>query len=228
MLTTILFDLDDTLFDFKLDEAESLSKSLKHFGIEPSEHTIKRYSQINDSMWKLLELGKITREEVLVKRFDLLFEELRIEASGKLVKEVYEENLKNSYHYVLGAKEVLDKLCRKYDLYLVSNGTAAVQKGRIESSGIEVYFKEIFISQLVGYNKPKKEFFDTCFAKIPNFEKNKTIIVGDSLSSDIRGGNNAGIMTCWYNPKGEKAEGDLHIDYTVSNLDELPSLFEKI
>ena len=126
-----------------------------------------------------------------------------------------------------GAEALLDEISEKYDLYLMSNGTAAVQDRRIAASGIAKHFKGIFISERIGYNKPSREFFDRCFAKIPDLKKEESIIVGDSLSSDIQGGINASILTCHYNSRGEKKEGIIP-DYTIKSLEELPALLESI
>ncbi len=227
MIKTVFLDLDDTLLDFHRSEAVAISETLSSFGIEPTEATKKRYSEINRSMWEQLELGNMTREEILVRRFELLFEELLVDVSGLEARNRYEWNLGGSYFYIEGAESLLDEISKKYDLYLMSNGTAAVQDRRIAASGIAKYFKGIFISENVGYNKPSREFFDRCFAKIPNLDKTESIIVGDSLSSDIQGGINAGIKTCHYNSRGEKKDG-ITPDYTINALEELPSLLASI
>ncbi len=223
MIKTVFLDLDDTLFDFHRSEGEAISLTLSHFGIEPTDAIKKRYSEINRSMWEQLELGKMTREEILVRRFELLFAELSVDVCSMEARRMYEWNLGGSYFYIDGAEELLSELSEKYDLYLMSNGTAAVQDRRITASGIAKYFKEIFISDKVGYNKPSREFFERCFAKIPDFDKNTAIIVGDSPSSDIQGGINAGILTCHYNPRAEKGVTPTP-DYTVNSLEELPAL----
>ena len=127
-----------------------------------------------------------------------------------------------------GAEELLEALYGKYPLYIVSNGNLSVQEGRIASSGIAKYFGEIFISQQIGFDKPRKEFFDACFARIPGFDRERSIIVGDSLTSDIRGGINAGIKTCWYNPRGKAAREDIRPDYSIAELNELPGLLSEI
>jgi 2-haloacid dehalogenase len=142
-------------------------------------------------------------------------------------RRTYEWNLGSSYFYLDGAESLLAELSTKYDLYLMSNGTAAVQDRRIAASGIDKYFKGIFISEKVGYNKPSREFFDLCFKQIPDFSKDESIIIGDSLSSDIQGGINAGILTCHYNPSGEMSDSP-RPNYTIKTLEELPLLLESI
>lgn len=220
----VLLDLDDTILDFHQAEANAVSKTLKQLGIEPKESTVCRYSQINAGRWELLEQGRITREEVLTSRFEMLFGELGVEGSGVEAQKIYEGLLGQGHWFMPGAEELLEALYGKYALYIVSNGNISVQDSRIESSGIARYFEEIFISQRIGFDKPRKEFFDACFAKIPGFDRQRAIIVGDSLTSDIRGGVNAGIKTCWYNPRGKAAREDIRPDYCITALNELPEL----
>lgn len=201
-IDTILFDLDDTILDFKKAERAALKKTLLELGIEPEERILQRYSEINQAQWKLLELGKLVRSEVKLRRYRLLFEEFGIKESAERAAKIYETQLGIGHYFVDGAEEMLLELSGKCRLYLVTNGTACVQKGRIASAGIGHYFQDIFISEEIGFNKPDREFFERCFAKIPDFRKENTIIVGDSLSSDILGGINAGIQTVWFNPAG--------------------------
>ena len=227
MIKTVFLDLDDTLLDFHRSEAVAIAETLSGFGIEPTEAVKKRYSEINRAMWEQLELGNMTREQILVRRFELLFEELGVDVSGLEARHRYEWNLGGSYFYIDGAEALLSGLSQKYDLYLMSNGTAAVQDRRIAASGIAKYFKGIFISEKVGYNKPAIEFFEKCFAEIPDFKKEESIIVGDSLSSDIKGGINSGILTCHYNPSGEASDSP-RPNYTIKTLEELPLLLASI
>ena len=140
----------------------------------------------------------------------------------------YIEFLSQGHFFLPGAPEVLEALWKEYDLYMVSNGTASVQAGRLKSANISHFFKDIFISETVGVNKPQKEFFDYCFSHIPGFASEKAIIVGDSLTSDMLGGNNAGIKTCWYNPAGKPRREDIPVDYEIRDLMELPELLAEI
>jgi 2-haloacid dehalogenase len=223
MIKNILFDLDDTLLDFHLSEAEAIIKTLSELGIKPTSFIVKRYSEINMGVWKKLERGEMTREQILVERFRLLFEEIGADADPETTRRNYEKNLGKSVFFVDGAIALLEELYKKFDLYLVSNGTASVQQGRLERSGIEKYFKGIFVSQLIGYNKPDERYFQKVFESIDGFKKEETVIIGDSLSSDIQGGINAGIKTVWFAPKGEQS--DLP-DITVRSLDEISDLFQ--
>ena len=173
-------------------------------------------------MWKRLEKGELTRKQILTMRFSKLFEEIGVSCDPYQTRKLYEKNLSSGHYFLEGAEQMLEYLYKKYDLYLVSNGTASVQKGRLESSGIEKYFKKIFISEIIGYNKPDVRYFDKVFGEIENFNKEETVIIGDSLSSDIQGGINAGIKTVWLSRKGEKSDMP---DITVYSPLEVISIF---
>lgn len=228
MIRNVLFDLDDTLFDFHKAEKIALTKTLVHFGIDPTEETLALYSTINAAHWKRLELGEISREEVKVGRYRELFKTIGVECDPVKATAYYESMLAIGHYFMPGAPELLEELYGKYRLYIVSNGTAKVQEGRIGSSGIAKYMDGIFISQLLGANKPDKQFFDICFAEIPDFSLSETVIIGDSLSSDIKGGINAGITTVWFNPKGIENDSDIKPDYTIKELSEVPGLLSQI
>ena len=224
----VLLDVDDTLLDFHKAEAIALSKTLRAMGVEPTEATVRRYSQINDSQWKLLEEGVLDRETVLTRRFELLFAELGVERSGPEARDSYEKNLAVGHYFMPGAEALLEALFGKYRLFIVSNGTASVQEGRIKSAGIAKYFEQIFISEELGADKPSREFFRRCFEKIEGFAPDRAIIVGDRLSSDIQGGINAGIKTCWFNFAGLPARADIPADCEIRKLSELPELLETL
>lgn len=228
MVEFLLLDLDDTILDFKMQEHVAIRKTLAGVGIEPTDEVCALYSRINEAHWKRLEKGELTRQQVLHGRFGVLFEELGVVADPAKTAKQYEGNLSDGHYFLPGALEAVQQLSKKYKLYLASNGTAVVQERRLSSAGIVPYFKEIFISQYIGANKPAKEFFDYCFAHIPNFDPAKAIIVGDSLSSDILGGIRAGIRTCWVNPKHKIAEANIQPDYTIENITQLEELLEKI
>ena len=227
MIKYVLLDLDDTILDFKRAEAAALRGALSGLGIIPADDTVALYSRINAEMWKKLERGELTREQILVMRFELLFDELGVEVSAQKAKNLYEDMLGRGHYFVDGAENFLKEAYKKYSLYLVSNGTARVQDGRIRSAGIGGYFKKIFISEEIGYVKPDRRFFEACFKQIPDFDKTAAVIVGDSLSSDITGGKNAGILTCHFNPDSVRY-GDLRPDFEVKRLSDLSDLLQRI
>ena len=228
MIRTILFDLDDTLLDFKASERDALRYALAALGLDPTPEILSRYSVINQKQWELLEKKLLTRDEVLVRRFLLLFEEYGIAADACQAQEMYHHRLAQGHYYLPGAEKVLEEMKDRYDLYVVSNGTAAVQDGRIRSSKIDRYFKDIFISERMGADKPDPAFFEACFARIPNFKKEEAVIIGDSLTSDIRGGNNMNIRTCWYNPHGLQKKEGIIVDHEIKALSEIPALIASL
>lgn len=227
MIETVLFDLDNTLLDFSQAEKIAVSKTLEHFHIRPEISVLKRYSELNLAQWKLLEQGKLNREEVKLRRFQLLFKELDTDASASEAARLYESLLAHGHYFMEGAEELLETLYGKYRLYLVTNGTLSVQKGRLKSANISHYFGDIFISEELGYNKPSPEYFDCCFSRIPHFRRETAVIIGDSLTSDIQGGINAGIRTIWFHPDQEKADKIIP-DYEVHRLSDLPALLSEI
>lgn len=221
MIDTILFDMDNTILDFNKAERSALIKTLIQLDIEPAENTLHRYHELNIAQWKLLELGKLTRKEVKLRRYKLLFEELGLERSAEEAVGIYERFLGQGHYYMEGAEELLQKLSQNYRLYIVTNGTASVQKGRVESAGLKNYVRDIFVSETLGYNKPSKKYFDLCFAQIPDFHRENAIIVGDSLSSDIQGGINAGLITVWLNTENIINDSDILPDYEITKLNQL-------
>lgn len=228
MLKTIFFDLDDTLLDFHKAEREALTRTLRTFAIDPTSAVLDRYHILNAEQWALLEEGKLTRPQVLTRRFDLLFAELGIACSSREVCDCYETLLAQGHWFIPGAPELLEELVPRYELYLASNGAAMVQRSRLKSAGIEPYFKGVFISDEMPADKPSPSFFEACFAAIPGFDPSAALMVGDSLTSDIRGGNNAGIRTCWFNPDQKPPRADIVPDYTIRTLAELPGLLNTL
>lgn len=222
MIDTLLFDLDNTLLDFDKAEANALTKALGDAGVTVTEGMRDRYNKINLAQWKLLEQGKVTREEVKIRRFKLLFQEFDIKVSPQKAARYYQTYLGQGHYFIEGAEEVLQELSKKFRIYLVTNGTLSVQRGRLKSSGIEKYLEGVFVSEEIGYNKPSIEYFNKCFAQIPDFKKENTVIIGDSLSSDIQGGINAGIKTIWFHRPQDLTENPQpKPDYEIRSLKSL-------
>ncbi len=228
MIEFLLLDLDDTILDFHKAERIAIAKTISAFGVEATEAVLARYHVINKLHWEMLERGELTRAEVLVNRFVQLFSEMGVSVDPQAVAKAYEKNLSIGHYFLPGAEESVERLSKKYKLYLVSNGTASVQKGRMTSANLYRFFREVFVSQEIGYNKPAKEYFDRCFARIPGFDPKKALIVGDSLTSDIQGGINAGITTCWVNPDHLPCKPGICPDYQIEALSQLEELLEKL
>ena len=227
MIEFLFLDLDDTILDFHKAERIAIGKTIRDFGVEPTEEVLHRYHIINKWHWEQLELGKLTRAEVLQNRFAVLFNELGVTVDAAACARTYEKNLSQGHWFLPGAEEAVDALSKKYRLFLASNGTASVQKGRMTSANLYRFFEKVFVSQEIGHNKPSKAYFDACFAQIPDFDLSKAMIVGDSLSSDIKGGINAGMKTVWVNPSHAKAT-NIQPDYEIESLSQLEALLETL
>lgn len=221
----LFLDLDDTILDFHKAEKIALSGTLRKFAIEPTPEVLDLYHRINIEHWQRLERGELTREQVLTGRFRQLFRELGMEADPVSVAQVYEGLLAQGHYFLPGAEEAVKLLSSRYKLYLASNGTARVQHSRLTSAGLYPYFHNVFVSQEIGYPKPSKEYFDRCFRRIPGFRKDRAMIIGDSLTSDILGGIQAGIATCWVSTK--ELTGAIRPDYIIPALRDLPALLER-
>ena len=228
MIKTILLDLDDTIFDFKACERQALSAALDSYSLPYSNSDLTDYSHINDSMWKLLEKGEITREKLKTERFRVFLSRYDAPPTPEVFADRYMQKLANTSALEPGARAVLERLSRSYSIYAVTNGYEFTQKGRIASAKIGEYFKRVFISQKIGAVKPQKAFFDYCVSQIPAFSLQETVLIGDSLSSDISGGNAYGLFTIRYNPKGESEDPAIIPNREIRSLDELPALLKTL
>lgn len=219
-ITTVLLDIDGTLLDFEANQNYALKTAFKNHDLTLTDEVRELYNTINHKLWKDYELGLIDRDTVLYTRFVTLFETLGIKEDGVSFEKEYQSLLSEEAYLIDGAMELVEYLHKKYDLYIVTNGVATTQRKRLQKSGLDQYMKDVFISESLGYQKPQIEFFEECFKKTGKLDLKKTIIVGDTLSSDILGGNNAQILTCWYNPKS--LINDLNAEVTI----EVKSLLE--
>lgn len=220
----LLLDVDDTLLDFGAAERSGICEVLIAYGVEPDEEKIALYSRINAGLWKAFERGEIVRDTIMEVRFGKFFAELGKEVNGPEAERLYRAQLDASAVMIEGAQEILDYLSEKYELYVITNGVSETQYHRLAKSGIDRYMKDIFVSEDAGCQKPKKEFFEYCFSRMGTSDVDRMLVIGDSLTSDIRGGNNAGIDTCWFNRKGAKCPSDISVNYEIHKLEELKKL----
>lgn len=220
--TTILWDVDGTLLDFLYAQRHSLRKCFETIGKEITEEILERYTQINDGYWKRLELGEVTKEELLVGRFRTLFEECGMQDvdTDAMAKE-YQENLGRIYCLIDDSLEICKSLKDQVRQYVVTNGVTETQLSKLKLSGLYDVMDGIFISESIGVPKPQKGFFDYCLEHIEERDRKKILIVGDSLSSDIKGGVQAGISTCWYRPEGTENPSPWKPDYEISGLHQI-------
>ena len=229
MIKYLFLDFDNTILDFTKAEAVAIRKTMRQYGLEPTDALAARYSAINDWHWKALERGELTKPEVITGRFAVFFSEQGIDVDAAAVAKTYETYLSQGHWYLPGAEEaVKEKLFGKYRLFLASNGTPVVQHGRMTSADLYPYFEQSFISEEIGYNKPAKEYFQIAFSRIPGFDPAECVMVGDSLTGDIQGGKNAGLRTVWINPGHKTAPDHLKPDYEIEYLADLPSLLEEL
>lgn len=219
----LLMDADETLFDFRRAEAEALRLTLEEFGIDCTPEVETLYSGINSALWKAFERGEVTKPFLKKARFTQLFEQLNIAEGGEEAAERYPIHLGEASYPLPGAEELCRLLsemgCR---LCLTTNGISYVQHRRLDKSPLKKYFSEenVFVSEDIGSQKPQIEYYQFIFEKIGSLSHDRILAVGDSLSSDIKGGINAGVDTCWYNPDGADS-GDVHPTYDIRTLDEL-------
>jgi 2-haloacid dehalogenase len=218
---TLLFDIDNTLLDFSAAEKVALHRLFEGQNFPLTPEVKARYKTINQGLWTAFEEGKIDRDEVMNTRFSILFKEYGLEVDGVLLEKTYHSYLKEGHQLINGALELIKDLQNQYDLYIVTNGDSETQYKRLHDSGLYPLFKDIFVSEDTGYQKPMKEYFDYVFERIPNLSVENTLIIGDSLSADIKGGQIAGIDTCWFNPEMIPTNPEMIPTYQIQKLDEL-------
>lgn len=217
----ILLDADNTLLDFDAAENKALAETLYDFGLEADAETMATYRAINEKLWKRLEKGEIRREKVLSERFGQLLSTLQAKGNGAEMNRCYLQHLAQRPDTVPGVLNVLDELAEVATLAIASNGVEKVQKQRAADSGIAAYMEEVFVSEEVGCDKPNRKFFDYALRVLGIEHRSHVLVVGDSLTSDIQGGINAGLDTCWFNPNGAVNETDIHPKYEIHSLEEL-------
>jgi len=210
----LLFDLDNTILDFDKSERESLYQLFAENNIECNEETIREYNLMNKDLWWQCEQGLLGLDEVLNTRFSRFLSSRGIEVDGAKWEMRYRYYLDNTAFMMEGALEVVQKLAEAYRLFIITNGVTETQVRRIADAGLTKYFERIFTSQQIGYMKPAKEFFDYVAKGIVDFDYKKALVIGDSFSSDIKGGNIAGIDTCWLATKA--TDGDC--TYVITDL----------
>ena len=225
--TTVLWDVDGTLLDFIYSQRYALTKCFQTIGREMTEEILNRYSQINDSFWKRLELGEITKEQLLPGRFLQLFEEYGIQdVDVEAFRQEYQEALGSVFSYIDDSLDICKSLQGRVKQYVVTNGVTSTQLNKLKLSGFYDIMEELFISEQIGAPKPHEEFFDYCLARLAEKDKSKILLIGDSLSSDIKGGVLAGIPTCWFRPEGTENHTEYKSDYEISDLHELYDILQ--
>ena len=218
----LLFDLDHTLLDFDAAEDVALTQLLKEEKVADIQAYKDYYVPMNKALWKYLEQKKITKQELVNTRFSRLFAHFGIEKDGVYLAERYQFYLAQQGQVFSGAMELLDSLIdRGYELYAATNGITTIQTGRLAQSGLAPYFNQVFISEQLQTQKPDALFYEKIGQQIAGFSKEKALMIGDSLTADIQGGNNAGIDTIWYNPQHLENKTQAQPTYEVHSYNDL-------
>lgn len=221
----IIFDADETLFDFEKSEREALKNTMIEFGIEYDEnHHLKIYKELNTAIWKELEDGFITQEKLKVERFKRLSNRLDVEFNEEEFAKLYMKNLSLASFLYGDSRDLVESLHKDYRLIIITNGLTEVQSNRIRKSTIAKYFDSVVISEEVKVSKPNPKIFQYALNNLNYSDKSKVLMVGDSLTSDIQGGINFGIDTCWYNPNKIVKRTEIKPTYEISNLMELKNI----
>ena len=220
----IFFDADNTLFDFDRAEHDALESVLIDLGTAYDESYFETYQQINRACWRAFENGELPKNRLRTIRFERFFDHYDLVADPETVSRRYLRRLSESAHLLGGVENLLLRLSKYYRLALVTNGLKEVQRPRFARSGIEHFFELIVVSDEIGVAKPERGFFDYTFRQIGQPRPDRVLIVGDNLNSDIRGGIQYGIDTCWYNPNGFQGEATVQPTYTIRKLEELPAI----
>jgi len=227
MFKALLWDLDNTILDFNLAQANSLKAAFERFELgECDKDIIDKFAEINAAHWQMLEEERITKNDVYRLRFEALLSECGKQGivDALEINDCFEKGICNTISFLDNAYELLFSLKKEYALYCVTNGATDIQKQRIRDSKLNEIFLEVFISDEIGFDKPNKEFFDFALSHIIPCERDEILIIGDSLSSDMKGANNAQLKCCWYNPNCLPRPESIRIDYEIQKLDEIKKI----
>lgn len=222
----LFFDLDRTLLDFSASERKGLERTFKHFEIPFQDDIYRWYLDYNDKLWGDYEDGLIPKNHIFECRFNDTFQHFGRCVDGNAMEAFYRTTLADGNDLIPDALFVLDTLSKTHRLFAATNGLASTQVKRVKDAGLAPYFENVFISEAMQLQKPMKEYFDSCFAQIDDFSKERSLLIGDSLASDIQGGINAGIDTCWFNPDSTANHRGIAPTYEIRKLTDLFQLLE--
>lgn len=224
-IKAILYDVDGTLLDFEIQEEVALSYCFKKYNLgELSEEKLELYKRINLGYWEMFEKNLITKEKLVVKRFEDYLEALGVKLNAEEVNDTYFSKLGDTIVFKDNSYELVKSLKGKIKQYVVTNGAIRVQKTKLAKSGFDKLMDDVFISDEVGYQKPRKEFFDAIKNRLGDIANDEILIVGDSLTSDMKLADNCNLISCFYNPKKKDYKVDFKIDYEISDLNEVKKI----
>ena len=229
MYKYLLWDIDGTVLDFLASEAYAIRALFQKYNIgECDDEKLRLYSQINVKYWQKLERGKMTKPEILVERFREFFSIIGADTSiAESFNIDYQVTLGDHIEFVGNAEEILLSQKGRFTLAAVTNGTKVAQEKKLRLSGLDKVFDSIFISEDIGAEKPSEEFFKVVFEELDITDKKEVLIIGDSLTSDMKGGFLSRIDTCWYNPKGKENTLGIPVTYEIDDLDKIEDIVSK-
>jgi len=218
----LLFDADGTILDFEKSEALALKKTFEKFNLLYDGYThLNFYKKLNAEIWSEFENGEISAKRLKPERFRRFNSKYNFNIEPSLMSDTYLEYLSEAGYFLDGAEKLLTKLKEKFKMILLTNGLTAVQNRRFSITNMKKYFEKIIISEEVGFKKPQKEIFELSLKDIEYNNKNEILMIGDNLSSDILGGINFGIDTCWFNPLEKVGDENIKPTYHIQTFDEL-------
>ena len=224
MYKAILWDIDGTLLNFRKSENAAVKQCFRELGLgDCTDEMVCVYSEINDGYWRMLERGEIEKPVLFLRRFEDFFGRYGVKCDPEVFNRLYQQTLGDHIFFNDSSYELVNSLKGRVRQYAVTNGSFVAQDRKLRRSGLDKLFDGIFISDVVGAEKPSTEYFDRVFSQIPECRE-EVVIVGDSLTSDIKGANNAGIACCWYFPEGGRAPEGLRVDYIITNLNEITAI----
>ena len=224
MIKTVFVDIDNTLLDFDKCAKSSMFSGLQTAGLDYKEGLFETFKTVNDRLWIDIEKGVISTEYLLLHRWNLIFEKTGIAFDGVEFEKLFRKGLEESHECVEGAEELLKYLSGKYTVCAASNGPYEQQVKRLSDASLSYYISHMFISEEIGYKKPDKNFFSTCFSRLGDVTPAETVMIGDSLSADIVGGGNYGMKTCWFDHGKTGETMGVTPDCSVDNLAEIKKL----
>lgn len=219
----LFFDFDNTLIDFSAAEKVALPAIFEEYGVPFTDEVAEFYKILNGKLWKDLEKGLVTKEELFSRRFGETMEHFGKKIDGRKMDEEYRDKLSDTIVYMDGAEEVIEQLSKHFKIYIATNGMVKTQRQRLAATSFESYITRMFVSEETNYQKPQKQFFEYIWNNL-NIEPSECLMIGDSYSADMMGGYYAGIDTCWYNPNMKEIQGDHEPTYTISSLYQLVDL----
>lgn len=219
----VFIDIDDTLLDFTKCANDAIKSACNKFGVPYTTTLVDTFHPINLDLWHRLEKKEVTKEKLFDTRFQIVFDKLGIKADGIAFETAFRENFHESAILVDGARDLLEYLRSKYKVYVASNASMHQQTNRMKRAELDGYIDGYFVSEEIGFPKPQKEFFDACFKALPDVKPQDVVMIGDSLSADIKGAYEYGLKTIWYNHRNEPTS-DVKCDYIVSRLSEIKNI----